>query len=145
MHHERHTLFIWIYHYNLFLIIWLFISSSSLTSPGYGCIISIMLFPHSFPHSLLSTSQILCHREQQGFSWSPELELARNQAIRSVLRGVGPGEPKLDLEVDKATDEFADKMATTSSSNLSMSACHTRLRLWSRPAGSYYAALRWPT
>ena len=42
---------------------------------------------------------------------SPELELARNQAIRSVLRGVGPSEPKLDLEIDKATEKFADQMA----------------------------------
>ena len=41
----------------IFFDFWLFISSSSLTSPGYGCIISIMLFPHSFPHSLLSASQ----------------------------------------------------------------------------------------
>ena len=49
---------------------------------------------------------------QQGFAWSPELELARNQAIRSVLRGVGPSEPKLDLEVDKAGDDFANKMAS---------------------------------
>ena len=35
----------------------------------------------------------------------------RNQAIRSVLRAVGPSEPQLDLEIDKATDKFAGQMA----------------------------------
>ena len=34
---------------------------------------------------------------QQGFAWTRDLDLARNQAMRSIPRSMGPAEPKLDL------------------------------------------------
>ena len=36
-------------------------------------------------------------RAQQGFAWTQDLDLARNQAMRSIPRSMGPAEPKLDL------------------------------------------------
>ena len=41
-------------------------------------------------------------RVEAGYTWSQALDLARSQAIRSIVRGMGPAAPKLDLHLESA-------------------------------------------
>ena len=45
-------------------------------------------------------------RMEAGHHWCQALELARAQALRSIGRGMGPAEPKLDLHLESAPTEF---------------------------------------
>ena len=45
--------------------------------------------------------------------WCQALELARSQAIRSIVRGMGPAVPKLDLRLESAPDEFEEGLRDT--------------------------------
>ena len=50
---------------------------------------------------------------EAGYTWSQTLDLARSQAIRSIVRGMGPAAPKLDLHLESAPVNFDDALKLT--------------------------------
>ena len=48
---------------------------------------------------------------ETGIQWTHKLEQVRQQAPRSVMRGLGPSALKLDLRLDRVTTTFAEDLA----------------------------------
>ena len=57
-----------------------------------------------------SVSQKQRHREAE-YPWTDALDLAVQQAVRSISRGLGPSRPKKDLFVDRACPDLPGRLA----------------------------------
>ena len=47
---------------------------------------------------------------EAGHEWTPELQEARAQSLRSINRGIGPATPKLDLCLENARSDFSQQV-----------------------------------
>ena len=50
------------------------------------------------------------HHKEAGHVWGPDLDEARAQALRSINRGLGPANPKLDLKLESAGPRFVQEV-----------------------------------